>query len=182
MSEFSKDNNKGAEKKRGSQFNILSGDATKGDGGFNAGALSLDNVTPVFIDPAEDAAFIDMGALHARSEPEKRVKFGPDKSNVPDGKLYWLVWVSTEHGENGPYYAGLGACEMLVDKKARRAYKSMPEHVNNLDKAIKGRIAIAHMDEHSRYILQEYLKAFNRNMWDNSTEELYEAFRGAAEQ
>lgn len=64
--------NKNTGKKQGSGFNILSGDSTDGHGGFGVGSLSLDNLTPVIIDPVEERVFIDMGAIHARSEIEKK--------------------------------------------------------------------------------------------------------------
>ncbi|WP_370542936.1 YwhD family protein [Geomicrobium sp. JCM 19055] len=66
--------NKNTGKKQGSGFNILSGDSTDGHGGFGVGSLSLDNLTPVIIDPVEERVFIDMGAIHARSEIEKKSK------------------------------------------------------------------------------------------------------------
>ncbi|MGY4688274.1 YwhD family protein [Salibacterium sp. K-3] len=173
MDLFDKDD----KKRKGGGFNILSGDATGGDGGFGAGTLSLDNMSPIIIDPAEDRAFVDMGALHARSEIEKKVKFSADKEDVPNPKLYWLVWVTVDHKDGKPYYAGVGACETLVedsDKRIRKGYKSMPEHVNNMDKSMKGKLVVDHMDEHSKYILGEYLKAFDKNIWDHSSEELHQ--------
>lgn len=165
---------------KSSGFTILSGDATDGHGGYGVGSINLDNVTPVFIDPEEERAFIDMGALHARSEVEKRVRFHPDKSKVPNGKLYWLVWVTVDHKEGKPYYAGVGACEMLIEreeKRIRNGYKSMPEHVNNMDKSLKGRIVVDHMDDFSKKMLREFLKGFNEEMWKNASPELHEALK-----
>jgi hypothetical protein len=36
---------------------------TDGHGGFGAGALSLDNISPVFVDVEEKEAFVDKGLL-----------------------------------------------------------------------------------------------------------------------
>ncbi|MFB5663233.1 YwhD family protein [Alteribacillus sp. HJP-4] len=168
------DNNK---KRKSAGFNILSGDSTDGHGGYGAGTLSLDNMTPIFVDPEENDAFIDMGALHARSEVEKRVKFLPNKEEVPEGaKLYWLVWVTTDHNSEGkPYYAGVTACEMTVNKEKRRGYKSLPEHVNNMDKSLKRRHVLDKMDDPSKKILAAFLKGFNEEMWKNSEESLHKA-------
>lgn len=158
-------------------FNILKNDPTDGHGGYGTGALSLDNVSPVIVDVENEEAYVDMGALHARSEVEKRVKFSPNKEDVPNGKLYWLVWVTVERGEKGAEYAGIGACEMLVDKENRRGYKVLPEHVNNMDKALKGKIIVEKMDQKSKSILHQFLKTFNEGeIWNNSRDELKEAF------
>ena len=65
------------EGKRRNQLVLISlkTDATDGHGGFGAGALSLDNISPVIIDVEEKEAVIDIGAMHARSAVEKGIKF-----------------------------------------------------------------------------------------------------------
>lgn len=170
---------KGDKKRKGGGFNILSGDSTDGHGGYGVGALSLDNMSPIIVDPEDNDAYVDMGALHARSEVEKRVKFSQSKEDVPDGRLYWMVWVTVDHKEGGKsFYAGVAACEMLIErgeKRIRKGYKSMPEHVNNMDKSLKGRIVVDNMDDHSKKILGAFLKGFNEEIWENSSEKLHQA-------
>jgi hypothetical protein len=160
-------------KKKSTGFTILSGDSTTADhGGFGAGTLSLDNISPVIVDTEAGEATIDMGALHARSAIEKRIKFLPNKEEVPNGRLYWLVWVTVDRSSEGPYYAGVTACEMTVDEEIRRGYKSLPEHVNRMDKSLKRKIIVEHMDDKSKRILGDFLKGFNEDMWRHSTDEL----------
>lgn len=171
MDLFEKDKDKQNKPKMG--FNILSGDSTSGHGGYGAGVLNLDNVTPIFVDPAEQAVFIDMGALHARSAVERRIKFKPERDAVPNPKLYWLVWVTIGHKEGKPYYAGVTACEMTVDEEARRGYKSLPEHVNRMDKSLKNHIIVEHMDDTSKQLLATFLKEHNESMWTLSDEKLH---------
>ncbi len=36
-------------------------DSTDGHGGYGVGSISLENISPVIIDPNEDRAFVDMG-------------------------------------------------------------------------------------------------------------------------
>lgn len=160
------------EKKKKVGFNIIKNDSTDGHGGFGVGALSLNNVSPVIIDVEAETASIEIGALHARSEVEKGIKFLPDKEQVPNGKPYWLVWVTIDRKVEGPYYAGVTACEMTVDREIRRGYKSLPEHVNNLDKSIKRKIIVEHMDNNSKKVLGNFLKNHNEEMWNNSSIEL----------
>jgi hypothetical protein len=159
-------------KKKTVGFNILKNDSTSGHGGFGVGALSLENISPVFVDVTEGEAFVDMGAMHARSAVEKGIKFLPNKEEVPNGKPYWLVWVTVERAENGPYYAGVTACEMTVDREIRRGYKSLPEHVNKMDKSLKRHIMVDHMDEKSKHVLAEFLKKHDEGMWNRSSEKL----------
>lgn len=155
-------------------FNIIKNDPTDGHKGFGMGALSLENVSPVIIDVEAGEAFVDVGAMHARSAIEKRIKFLPNKEEVPNGKPYWLVWVTIEQAKEGAYYAGVTACEMTVDTEIRRGYKSLPEHVNRMDKSLKRHIIVEHMDEPSKIILANFLKSHNEELWTNSRDELKE--------
>ncbi|MGO4889108.1 YwhD family protein [Anaerobacillus sp. MEB173] len=165
-------------KKKGSGFTIISGDSTSGHKGFGQGVLSLNNISPVIVDLAEKEAYVDMGAMHARSEVEKRIKFSPNRDEVPNGKLYWLVWVTIEHIEGGPAYVGVTGCEMVIDAESRRGYKSLPEHVNNMDKALKRRIIVDKMDQESKTILGNFLKNFDQDIWNRSSVELKEQLLG----
>ncbi|WP_017471070.1 YwhD family protein [Amphibacillus jilinensis] len=160
------------EKKTKQAFTIMKDDSTDGHGGYGVGAISLENISPVIIDPNEKRAFVDMGAMHARSEVERRVKFIPDKSEVPNGLLYWIVWVTVESGEQGPYYHGVAASEIRVDRSIKRAYKSMPEHVTHMEKSLKGHVIVDHMDQTSKDLLAEFLRQFNPEMWACASEQL----------
>ena len=165
-------------KKKKVEFNIIKNDPMDGHKGFGKGALSLDNVSPVIIDVEEGEAVIDVGAMHARSVVEKGIKFLKTKEEVPNGKPYWLVWVTIDRDERGPYYAGVTACEMTVDRSIRRGYKSLPEHVNRMDKSIKRHIIVDHMDDKSKVILREFLKNHNAQLWENSTQQLKDELMG----
>ncbi|RAK20489.1 YwhD-like protein [Anoxybacillus vitaminiphilus] len=160
------------QKKKNLGFNIIKNDPMHGHGGFGVGALSLENVSPVIIDIEAGEAFVDMGAMHARSVVEKGIKFTPNREEVPNGKPYWLVWVTIDRTAEGPYYAGVAACEMTVDREARRGYKSLPEHVNRMDKSLKRHIIVEHMDEKSKKVLANFLKNHDIEMWNRSSEEL----------
>ncbi|MDQ1000145.1 hypothetical protein QFZ28_000545 [Neobacillus niacini] len=160
------------ENKKKIGFNIIKPDPTDGHKGFGKGALSLDNVSPVIIDVEAGDAVIDVGAMHARSVVEKGIKFLKTKEEVPNAKPYWLVWVTVDRRQEGPYYAGVTACEMTVDREIRRGYKSLPEHVNRMDKSLKRHIIVDHMDAKSKKILSDFLQNHNQEMWDNSAEEL----------
>jgi hypothetical protein len=166
------------EKKKKLGFNIIKNDPTDGHRGFGKGALSLDNMSPVIIDVTAGEASIDIGAMHARSEVEKGIKFLPEKAEVPNGKQYWLVWVTIDRNVEGPYYAGVTACEMTVDREIRRGYKSLPEHVNRMDKSLKRQIIVEHMDDKSKIVLADFFKRHNEQLWENSSDELKQGLAG----
>lgn len=164
--------------KRQSQqtFTIISDDSTDGHGGYGAGSISLEHMSSVIVDPQEDKAYLDMDAMHARSDVERRVRYLNDKSKVPNGKLYWIVWVTVERNESGPYYHGVAGSEIRIDREIKRGYKSMPEHVKHMEQSLAGEVVVEHMDDHSRQLLGDYLKTFDEDMWNNSTDELKNAF------
>jgi YwhD family. len=158
------------------QFQIIKNDPTDGHRGFGRGVINLENVTPVFIDVDEKQAFIDMGGLHARSQVERGIKFLPKKEEVPNGKPYWLIWVTIERGPKGAYYHGVTACEFTVDRSIRRGFKNFPDHVNKLDKSLKGHILVDHMDESSKRVLAEFLKKQKQGtLWNCTGGELKRA-------
>lgn len=153
-------------------FTIIKNDPTDGHGGFGIGALSLENVSPVMIDIEEKLVTIEMGAMHARSPIERGIKFTLEREDSAGGKPYWLVWVTIEQKETGPYYAGVTACELVVNREKRRGYKNFVDQMNKMDKSMKGKILIDEMDEVSKRLLAEFLQSHNPKLWENSEEEL----------
>src|SRR5699024_12785254 len=67
---------------------------------------------------------------------------------------------------------GVAGSELRIDRPNKRAYKSMPEHVTHMEKSLKGKIVLEHMDDHSKELLKNFLIEFNEDMWKNSTEDL----------
>jgi hypothetical protein len=163
--------------KKKNQFTIIKDDPTDGHGGYGGGGgvISLQNMSSIIVDPNEEEAYLDMQAMHARSAVERRVKYLKNKDEVPNGKLYWIVWVNVEVNDNGPYYSGVAGSELRIDRSIKRGYKSMPEHVKHMEQSLKGKIVVDHMDEKSKKLLRNYLVDFNEDMWNNSTDELKEA-------
>lgn len=104
-------------------FTIIKNDPTDGHKGFGIGSLSLENVSPVIIDIEEKQAFIDIGAMHAKSDVERGIKFTTNREDSAGGKPYWLVWVTIDFREVGPYFAGVTACEMVVNREKDEVIK-----------------------------------------------------------
>lgn len=154
-------------------FTIIKDDPTDGHGGYGIGSLSLENVSPVIIDVEEGVARIEIGAMHARSDTERGVKFTRNREDSEGGKPYWLVWVTIDFREQGPYYAGVTACEMVVNREKRRGYKLLADHVNRMDKSMKRNIIVEHMDDKSKQILAEFLATHNKEMWERSESKLH---------
>lgn len=157
------------------EFTIIKNNPTDGHKGFGIGSLSLENVSPLFIDVQEKTAEVDIGGMHARSAVERGVKFTTNREDSEGGKPYWLVWVTIDQKPEGGYYAGVTACEMVVNKEKRRGYKILADHVNKMDKSMKRHIIVDHMDEESKRVLHDYLKGFDEGMWSRSESALHEA-------
>ncbi|MCL1699803.1 YwhD family protein [Lysinibacillus sp. Bpr_S20] len=153
-------------------FTIIKNDPTDGHKGFGIGSLSLENVSPVIIDIEEGTASVEIGAMHARSDVERGIKFTTDRADSEGGKPYWLVWVTIDHKADGPYYAGVTACEMVVNREKRRGYKILADHVNKMDKSMKRHIIVEHMDEPSKKVLASFLEELNPDLWARSEEQL----------
>lgn len=155
-------------------FTIIKNDPTDGHKGFGVGSLSLENVSPVIIDIEEDIARVEIGAMHARSDTERGIKFTTNREDSAGGKPYWLVWVTIDYNPEGPYFAGVSACEMVINREKRRGYKILADHVNRMDKSMKRQILVDFMDDRSKIILREFLQSHNKEMWERSEEKLHQ--------
>jgi hypothetical protein len=138
--------------------------------GFGAGSIDLSSVSSIIVDG--DEAYIDDGALHAKSKVEKGIKFSINKEDVPNGRKCWIVWVAVDRNEEGQFYGGLAACEMLVDPEARRGWKILADHVNRMDKAMKRQVLVEGMNDQEKAALKRALVEHNPQWWDRSSEEL----------
>ncbi|WP_042470742.1 YwhD family protein [Bacillus ndiopicus] len=154
-------------------FTIIKNDPTDGHKGFGIGSLTLENVSPVIIDVEEQTAIVDIGAMHAKSDVERGIKFTVNREDSAGGKNYWLVWVTIDHKEDGPYYAGVTACEMVVNREKRRGYKILADHVNKMDKSMKRHIIVDHMDDVSKKVLADFLQQHNSELWQRSDVKLH---------
>lgn len=141
--------------------------------GFGAGAIDLSNVSGVIIDG--DEAYVDNGTLHAKSRIEKGIRFTSDRSEVPNGRKCWVVWVAVDRNAEGQFYGGLAACEMLVDPEAKKGWKLLADHVNRMDKAMKRHILADNLDAGEKAVLRKLLMEINPDWWARSPEELKDA-------
>ena len=160
----------------GKGFNILpSNELAHQKKQFGMGVLDLNALSSVLIDP-ENRVFVDMGALHAKSDVERGIRFSPERDAVPDGKPYWVVWVAMERGPEGPVIAGLTASEMWIDRASRKGWKVLPDHVNAMDKAMKRRFNLYGMPAEKKAALRVFLEETNPQAWENSSDQLKALF------
>jgi hypothetical protein len=138
--------------------------------GFGQGAIDLSNLSSIIIDG--DEAYIDIGAIHAKSRVERGIKFTVNKEDTPNGRQCWIVWVAVDRNEQGAYYAGVTACEMLIDTEARRGWKILPNHVNKLDYALKRRYILEGLSDKEKLLLKQALVDHNAEWFERSPEEL----------
>lgn len=149
-------------------FNIIKKETNHG--GFGGDAFDLNRLASVIIDG--DHAYIDPAAIHARTDLEKGIRFSPNRDEVPNGKLYWVVWVASGRNEHGSYYSGVTACEMRIDRESRRGFKILADHVNRMDYAMKGRYMVEGLDDKEKAALKRLLIEQNGKMWENSPQQL----------
>ncbi|WEK54482.1 MAG: YwhD family protein [Candidatus Cohnella colombiensis] len=160
-------NNTQPPEKKKLSLNVVS---NKEHRGFGAGTIDLSQVSCVIIDGNE--AYIDVGAMHAKSKVEKGIKFSPNKEDVPNGRSAWVVWVAVDRNEEGSYYAGVTSCEMLIDTEARRGWKILADHVNRLDASLKRKFMLDNIGPEQKAALRELLVEHNAEWWDRSSQNL----------
>lgn len=167
MDNHSKSQNTG---KKIFSLNIISNEEKSKHKGFGAGSIDLNSMSPVIIDG--DEAYIDIGAMHAKSKVEKGIKFSTNREDVPNGRQVWIVWVAVDRSPEGQFYGGMTACEMWIDSEARRGWKILADHVNKMDYALKRRFMLDGLSAEQRGALKKLLIETNQEWWDRSSEEL----------
>ncbi|UVI30537.1 YwhD family protein [Paenibacillus spongiae] len=169
----SPENAAGEPKKEKKQLSLNVVSHNKHKGGFGAGTIDLSQVACIIIDNGE--AYIDAGAMHAKSKVERRIRFSTNKEDVPNGRLCWVVWVAVDRNEEGSYYAGATACPMLIDTEERKGWKILAQHVNNLDYALKRRYILDELSADEKKALRGLLMEHNAEWWANSPDTLKQA-------
>ncbi|MEF2968973.1 YwhD family protein [Paenibacillus sp. M1] len=167
------DNNNSNSQKTGKKIfslNIISNEDKSKHKGFGAGSIDLNSMSPVIIDG--DDAYIDIGAMHAKSKVEKGIKFSTNREDVPNGRQVWVVWVAVDRSPEGQFYGGMTACEMWIDTEARRGWKILADHVNKMDYALKRRIILDGLAAGQKQALKQLLIETNGEWWDRSPDEL----------
>lgn len=153
-------------------LNIVNKKETK-HRGFGQGSIDLSQLSSVIIDG--DEAYLDLGALHAKSKVEKGIKFTVNKEDVPNGRPCWIVWVAVDFKEEGKYYAGVTSCEMLIDTEEKKGWKILADHVNRMDYALKRRILLDNLGAKEKAALKQLLVETDPGMWERSEDTLKEA-------
>ncbi|WP_334075978.1 YwhD family protein [Paenibacillus sp. A14] len=151
-------------------LNIISNEEKSKHKGFGAGSIDLNSMSPVIIDGSE--AYIDIGAMHAKSKVEKGIKFSTNREDVPAGRQVWIVWVAVDRSPEGQFYGGLTACEMWIDSEARRGWKILADHVNKMDYALKRRIILDGLSAEQKSTLKQLLIDTNQEWYERSSDEL----------
>jgi len=150
-------------------LNIISAKETK-HRGFGQGSIDLSQLSSVILDG--DEAYLDLGALHAKSKVEKGIKFVTNRDEVPGGRTCWIVWVAVDFAEEGKYYAGVTSCEMTVDPENRRGWKILADHVNRMDAALKRRVMVDNLGDKEKALLRSFLIDNDQEMWERSSDAL----------
>lgn len=155
-------------------LNIISNEDKSKHKGFGAGSIDLNSMSPVILDG--DEAYIDIGAMHAKSKVEKGIKFSMNRDDVPNGRQVWIVWVAVDRSPEGQFYGGLTACEMWIDTEARRGWKILADHVNRMDYALKRKVLLEGLSSEQKQLLKKLLLDTNEQWWERSPEHVKAAF------
>lgn len=174
MDNQSKPENTSSTGKKIFALNIISNEDKSKHKGFGAGSIDLNSMSPVILDGNE--AYIDIGAMHAKSKVEKGIKFSMNREDVPAGRQVWIVWVAVDRSPEGQFYGGLTACEMWIDSEARRGWKVLAEHVNKMDYALKRRVMLEGLSPEQKSSLKQLLIETNEQWWGRSPDNVKAAF------
>jgi hypothetical protein len=110
-----------------------------------------------------DAPFLDNGALHGRSRPERGVRFGDDASVRERGRRVLAVWVATGGTNPDAPFVGVVASEYWVDGES--GFKDLTAHSNAMSAAARGTVQVAALSAGQRQQLVGLLEGLSPGGW-----------------
>jgi hypothetical protein len=130
------------------------------------------NLSALLIDG--DEIYLDNGAIHGKSQLERGIDFRTARSadDVPNGQTVPLIWVTLKRHEGGMGYNGIAAATLIVNKEQRIGYKAMGPLVNQMDRAVKGKIDLSPLTTEQVKMLADFLAQFREDLWANTPEEV----------
>jgi len=129
-------------------------------------------ITAVLIDG--EKGWFDDAATHGRTPLEQGVEWVNSPEQVPGGRRIDIVWLYIKPYKDSYTYHGATASHMIIDEAAKKGYKYLAAHANQLAKALKGGIDLAGLNDQAKAILLRVLNTYP-DVLDNSPRELKEA-------
>ena len=121
-----------------------------------------------------DEIVVDNGAIHGKSRFERGVDFrsftAPEQ--VPNAERIAVIWVTLQRYENGMGYNGLCATEIFVNLETNQGYKSMAALVNQMDRAMKGKVDLACLSAEEKGKFAGFLAELRADLWANTPDEV----------
>lgn len=122
-----------------------------------------------------DQATVSPGALHAKSPVEAGVRWVDDRSQVPQGRCYWVVWIAQGGGRG---IRGAVASPMWIDRQAMVGYKHLPGHVNDMSRAMKGVVDLQSLTPAQRRAVRDAILAKAPQVWEATDPSVRAHFEG----
>lgn len=134
----------------------------------------MKGLSAVFMDGAE--VFVDNGAMHAKSRLEIGVKFLTNRDEIPNARHIQGLWISLKRHEGGLGYAGAMPFELWIDDEAKAGFKSLTQHVNQMDKAVRGQVDVSSLDTTVITTFSKFLKDTRPDLWEHASAAFRTAF------
>ncbi|ASS76192.1 hypothetical protein CIG75_15420 [Tumebacillus algifaecis] len=132
----------------------------------------LQNLSAVMIHG--DDIFVDQGAIHGKSRLERGIDFraakGPE--DVPNGEKIAVIWVTLKTYEAGRGFSGIASAELVIDFPHGIGYKAMGPLVNQMDRAVKGRVDVSNLTSEQKAKLADFLQQLRADLWANTPDEV----------
>jgi hypothetical protein len=126
---------------------------------------------------ADGEVMIDNGAIHGKSRVERGISFSAKTpEEVEGGQRVPVIWVTLRRGEGGFGYSGICGSVLVINRETRFGYKSLPDQVNKMDAALKGKVQVEMLTQEEKGLLSAFLREFRGgDLWNHTDEEVKSA-------
>lgn len=134
----------------------------------------LKGLSAVLVDGT--SVFVDNGAIHAKSRVEVGIKFVQSLEEVQNPRHIHGFWVTLKRQAEGLGFHGLMPFDLWIDANAKLGYKKLSDHVNRMDKAVRGQVDVADVPEEIVAKVGMHLKQMRSDLWDHASDAFKAAF------
>ena len=112
----------------------------------------LSTLSSLIIDRGE--IYLDNGAIHGKAKIDQGIHYDTVSENVPNGRKVAIVWLTLYRATGGQGFNGAASCESFIDEDQAKGFKQLATHVNQMEKAVKGKVDLSHLDTEEYALLR----------------------------
>ncbi|MCI0182975.1 MAG: YwhD family protein [Acidibacillus sp.] len=134
----------------------------------------LSTLSSLIIDRGD--IYLDNGAIHGKAKIDQGIRYVTQREDVPHARKVVIVWLTLYRGPKGQGFNGVASCDYFVDEESASGYKNLAVQVNQMEKAVKGKVDITSLEPSEYKLLQKFVREFRPDLYEHASDVFLSAF------